>query len=73
MRAPPCSALMKNGRKAIWMMGFAQRGAPDQMFVSTEPGWRLLDVTPEPASRRASSFANKMLASLEREYARMIE
>jgi len=73
MRSPPFSALMKNGRNAIWMIGLAHRGAPDQMFVSTEPGCRLLEVTPVPARRRASSLAKRTLASLERPYARMIE
>ena len=45
---------------------FAQSGAPDQMLVATAPGWRLFEVTPVPASRRASSLAKRMLASLLR-------
>ena len=36
----------------------------------TNPGCRQLAVTPVPESRRASSRVNRMLHSLEREYAR---
>jgi len=57
---------MKEGLNTKRMMGFAQSGAPDQMFVSTEPGCTLLEVTPVPASRRASSAEKSTLPSLER-------
>ncbi len=48
------------------MMGFDHMGAPDQMFVATGPGVRLFDVTPVPASRLASSEANRTFASFDR-------
>ena len=52
--ARPAPALMKNGRNTSWMMRLRPTGgAPDQMLVSTEPGCRLFEVTPVPASRRA--------------------
>ena len=48
------------------MMGFDHVGAPDQILVATWPGVRLFDVTPVPASRLASSEANKTFASFDR-------
>jgi hypothetical protein len=41
--------------------------------LATVPGCTELAVTPVPASRRASSLVNRMLASFEREYARIAE
>jgi hypothetical protein len=43
------------------------------MLVATEPGWTLFEVTPVPASLRASSAANSTLASFERAYALTIQ
>ena len=60
-------------RLATARNGRAYHGARDQMSVATLPGCTALTVTPNGASSAASDRAYSTLASLEREYARMIE
>src|SRR5207237_9328614 len=69
IRRPPSSAEMNANRRKMAMSGFVQAGAPDQMAVSTVPGWRQFTVTPVPASFCASSRVYSTLPSLERPYA----
>ena len=61
----PFAAVMNHGRNNSVTIGLAQRGVPVQMFVSTEPGCTLFEVTPVDPRRLANSAAKRTFASFD--------
>ena len=65
----PFSGLIENGRPSQYDTCPMNPVSPSRAkFVCTYPGCIEFDVTPVPWSRRASSLANMMFASFERQY-----
>ena len=61
----PCSGVFMNGRTTGSITRIHRPESSDPKPERTTPGCKTLAVTPEPASRRASSYVNRTLASLD--------